>query len=302
MLTECLTSLVEYENILSYEVIIVDNNSVSDITRIERDFSLDNIRFVRLKANIGFGRATNYGVSLSSSDTLLFLGADTRFFRKDTILRTLEKFKSVPDAGAFSCSLINNDGSPQKHYFGFPRPDKFINDWWYETTNHIPFVFRRRKKQPVKILEPVDMVIAHWMIVSRKAFDKVEGFPKDEFMFGDDIEFNKRLKDAGYQNYVYRGESAYHIGGQSTKKRYQGHLEHIVQNSIFRFSLRHYGVFWTVISVSVQILASLWYILLLSPFYYKTGIRNHIVENWRIIWHYLAYQWRPWYIKKIKGG
>jgi GT2 family glycosyltransferase len=302
MLAECVKSIFEFEQNLHYEIIVMDNASDFPIDNLERNIDKPNITFIRLKENIGFGRATNFGVSQSTSDFLLFLGPDTRLFRKDTILRTLEKYKSISHAGAFSCSLINSDGSPQRHYFEFPRPEKILKDLWHETTNHISYVFKRRKKLPVKVLEPVDMVIAHWMMVSREAFEKAGGFPNDAFMFGDDIEINKRLKDVGYQNYVYRGECAYHVGGQSTNRRYQSKLAYIVYDSLFHFSIKHYGVFVTGILISMQILASLWYILVLSPFYYKMGIKSHISENWQVIWHYLAYQWRPGYIRKIRGG
>lgn len=300
LLAECLKSLVENERKLAYEVIVVDNNSNSNIIGIERDFSLDNFRFVRLKENIGFGRACNYGVKMAVADTVLFLGPDTKLIKQDTLLRTYQKFTAIPDVGAFSCSLLNSDGLPQKHSFNFPEAGKIIREWWWELLNHIPSVYRRRQQQSPKILEEVDMVIAHCLMVSKKTFYDAGGFPEDAFMFGDDIEINKRIAKLGYHNYLYRGEHLIHYSGQAgVIIRYGGNRVHIIQDSIFKFNRRYHGIFYAVFISMLLIIRAFLNIVILSPLYVKGDFKEYFLNNWIIIWHYLAYQWRPGTIKKM---
>jgi GT2 family glycosyltransferase len=295
LLNNCLNSIFEHEIKLDLEVIIVDNHSKRGITNLKNNFSG---KVIELEKNIGFGPACNLCVEQSKGDYLLFLGPDVLITRNDTIYNTLEKLKNIPDAGAFSCQLLNHDGTPQRHSFNFPRADKIIGEWWYDVTNRIPYIYRQRVIQSKPELQKVDMVIAHWLMVSKAAFVKAGGFPKEAFMFGDDIELNKTLMDAGYKNYVYNGEQAVHIGRQSTVPVYQEKLHYIVQDSVCRFAFRHYGVLGGCLTIFVFILGAV-YNLLMTPIYAKKKPKKYILENWRIIWHYLAYQWRPGYIAKM---
>jgi hypothetical protein len=303
LLEECLKSIVEFEKELNYEIIVIDNNSTYPVTAIELKFPEDNFRFVGLKENIGFGKACNYSVGLSKADTLLFLGPDARLIKEGTLLRMYSKFKAIPEVGTFSCSLVNSDGSPQKHYFNFPEVRKIIREWWFEVLNHIPLVYQRRQRQPLKKLEEVDMVIAHCLMVSKKIFYEAGAFPEDTFMFGDDIEINKRVQKSGYHNYLYRGEQMVHHSGQAgVIVRYGARRVHIIQDSIFRFNRTHYGFIYAIFTTTLLMIRALLNILILSPLYVKGGFREYFWNNWIIIWHYLAYQWRPGAIRQIAGA
>lgn len=302
LLEECLKSIVEFERELNYEVIVVDNDSTYPIIAIKAKFPEDNFRFIRLKENIGFGRACNHGAGLSNADTLFFLGPDTRLIEEGTLLRMYSKFKAIPQVGTFSCSLVNSDGSPQKHYFNFPEASKIIREWWFELLNHIPLVYQRRQHQPSKMLEEVDMVIAHCLMVSKKVFYEAGGFPEDAFMFGDDIEINKRVHKSGYHNYVYRGEQLIHHSGQAgVITRYGNRRVHMIQDSVFRLNVRHHGFIYAILATTFLVIRAFLNIILLSPLYLRRGkgFKEYFWDNWIIIWHYLAYQWRPGAIRQI---
>lgn len=302
LLTECLYSLDANERNLDYEVVVVDNASTRDINEVGMRFNVGHFNFLKLEKNIGFGRACNYGVSHSKADTLLFLGPDTRLIRQDTLLGTYNKFLSVPNVGTFSCGLLNEDRTQQKHYFNFPEVNKTIWEWWWETTNHIPAVFRRRRQRRQKLLEEVDMVIAHCLMVSKEVFLQAGGFPEDAFMFGDDIEINKRVQKIGYHNYLYRGEQLIHHSGQAgVISRYGNKRVYIIQDSVFKFNCRHHNMSYAAFVAVLLVVRALWNITVLSPLYIRKGFKEYFFDNWRIIWHYLAYQWRPGSIRKIAG-
>lgn len=301
LLAACINSIRERENCLEYEIIVIDNHYDNDIYKLAGLPKGDSMRIIQMETNIGFGRACNRGAELAQAEMLLFLGPDTKCIQDDAILQTLNKYKTLPQAGALSCQLVNQDGSLQRHYFNLPRADRLITEWYREFTNHIPVIHRARKKLKPPEVETVDMVIAHWLMVSKMVFERVGGFPDDAFMFGDDIEFNKKLLDAGYYNYLYRACQAMHYGGSSTKKRYGGSLTHVVQDSITRFCFRNYGPFGGTVSVLLIILRAVASLLFISPLYIGRGFKEYFKGHWQVIWHYLAYQWRPGKIKKISG-
>ncbi|NLG17388.1 MAG: glycosyltransferase family 2 protein [Fibrobacter sp.] len=300
MLNDCLKSIFDNETLLKFEIVVVDNHSKQDISAVIEKYPTNKIQVIKLYKNIGFGPACNMGVEKSKGEYLLFVGPDVLIIRQNTIYNTLEKLKTIPNAGAFSCQLLNRDGTAQRHSFNFPRADKIIGEWWFDATNRIPYIFHKRQRRPLLMLQKVDMVIAHWLMVSRYAFLKAGMFPQNAFMFGDDIELNKALIDVGYANYVYYGEQSIHIGRQSTKFAYKDNLHYIVQNSVCKFAFRHYGVFGGCLSIAIFILEAI-YNIIMTPIYVKKDRKKFIFENWRVIWHYLAYQWRPGYIDKMAG-
>lgn len=72
---KCLLAVAENTRDVDYEVIVIDNAS-SDETAQELP-RLDNIRFTRNTANLGFARASNQGAALAAGKYLLFLNNDT---------------------------------------------------------------------------------------------------------------------------------------------------------------------------------------------------------------------------------
>jgi N-acetylglucosaminyl-diphospho-decaprenol L-rhamnosyltransferase len=297
----CLGSIRERERRLRAEIIVVDNASRESIAGRLRKIGMPNLRLAEFGENIGFGRACNLGARMARAEMLLFLGPDTACIQDDAIKDTLGAYVSLPNAGAVSCLLVNEDGSPQRHYFNLPRPDRLIAEWLWEVTNHIPAVYRARQARVKPKLEKVDMVIAHWMMVSQNAFNKAGGFPNDAFMFGDDIEINKKLLDAGYSNYLFRNCRALHQGGSSTKGRYGDRLQYVVQDSITKFCIKHYGPLLGTLSILLIILRAVLNIIILGPLYVTRGFKDFFMDNWTIIWHYLAYQWRRHEIRRIAG-
>lgn len=301
LLVKCISSIYNHEKELAYEVIIIDN--ASETTIDENLFALtDKIKCIKLIDNIGFGQACNRGVSIAQGDCLLFLGADVEIVKKNTILNTLRKMKEINKVGAFSCRLLNSDGTGQRHWFKFPRADKVVFEYMINMLNYLPFIHSYRKKKQPKILEAVDMVIAHWLMTSKKTFLDVGCFPEGAFMFGDDIELNKAFIDHGCRNYVYRGECAVHIGGQSTKQRYKSKLTYVVQDSIARFAFKHYGFWGGIASLCAYLLCSICNIVLLIPFSCQRRKREYIVANLRIVMYYVYYFWNPGTIRKISGA
>lgn len=299
MLLDCVKTIQSCESIFTLEIIIIDNASVK-LLRAELK-ELLNTRLVRLSQNIGFGRACNLGARLARGEILLFLGPDVQFIEENAIARTLEKYQSLPDAGAMSCQLINQDGTPQKHCFNLPSPQRLLSEWYYELTNHLPWIYRKRKRKILPVLQKVDMVIAHWLMVSKNKFWQAGGFPEDAFMFGDDIEINYRLLKKGYQNYLYRGARAIHHGGSSTRSKYGKHLIYVVQDSITKFCIRNYGPIIGTLSIFIIILRSFLNILIISPFYIGRGFSRYLQEQIDILWHYSVYQWRREKIVQFHG-
>ena len=81
LVADCIKSVINFTEGISYEVIVVDNNSEQDfkneIIREVPDASKDNFHFIPLSENIGFGRANNEGLKIAGGRNIFFLNPDT---------------------------------------------------------------------------------------------------------------------------------------------------------------------------------------------------------------------------------
>ncbi len=72
---KCLMAIAENTRDVTHEVIVIDNASSDDTAQALP--LLDNIRFARNTANLGFARASNQGAAMAAGKYLLFLNNDT---------------------------------------------------------------------------------------------------------------------------------------------------------------------------------------------------------------------------------
>ena len=312
LLSDCLESILRFEPKLSYEVIVLDNASPSGsgFEGLRAKFARENFRFERLSENIGFGRASNRGAALSQGEVLLFLGPDVRLTSEGTLSRTLATYRRLPDAGALSCRLLNQDGSPQQVPSTYPLPSNLVREWWSSIVHLAKGGYRKftggsalgMEGPP---LERVQVVVAHFLMVSRDIFMKTQGFPEEIFLFGEDLELCKRLEDLGYGQYLLGDEAVVHMREESVKNRYGPRYIHLIMDSMVRFTRRHFGAFQAFQCGLVLSGRATWNLLFLTPLcalFVPKSLGDHLSSNARILWHFLAYQWRPHALQRIRAS
>jgi len=76
LLKKCIKSINEKTGGLSYEIIIVDNNSQDDsVQMVKRDYP--ECVIIESKKNLGFARGNNEAVKEASGQYILYLNPDT---------------------------------------------------------------------------------------------------------------------------------------------------------------------------------------------------------------------------------
>lgn len=106
----CLQSLLEFAD-LSYELIIVDNNS-SDATARLLD-KIDGAVIVRNTENMGFVKAVNQAGELASGEYMLLLNNDA-LIEKNTLSNALRVIDEDESVGAVGAKIKLLDGSTQE--------------------------------------------------------------------------------------------------------------------------------------------------------------------------------------------
>lgn len=74
LILDSIRSVKKYTENISYEIIIVDNNT-EDLSEIQNSFT--DVKILKLPKNEGFGIANNKGAEIASGQYILFLNPDT---------------------------------------------------------------------------------------------------------------------------------------------------------------------------------------------------------------------------------
>jgi GT2 family glycosyltransferase len=65
----------------------------------------------------------------------------------------------------------------------------------------------------------VEVLSGAFMMLSKAALQKVNGFDEDFFMYAEDIDLSCRITNAGFKNYYFSETNIIHLKGKSTKKK-----------------------------------------------------------------------------------
>ena len=107
----CLKSILNYLQNTDYEVIIVDNCSSDDSTKIIKD-GFPFFQLICSNTNLGFGRANNLAVKYAQGEYLLFLNTDT-ILLENTPKILSDYLKQNREVGAIGARITFQDGSYQ---------------------------------------------------------------------------------------------------------------------------------------------------------------------------------------------
>lgn len=220
ILKDCLTSIIKHTKGITYEIIVVSTGSSDGSLEMIRDFSRKHpeVRLVDAKENVGFGRGNNLGATKAHGEYLLFLNSDTLIF-DNALKEALDKIKKHPEAGAYSCRLLNADHSFQPSGGYFPT---FANLFaWQMFIDDLPVIgnlihsFHPKQSQYDKN-KKMDWITGAFMMIRKNLFDQIGGFDKTIFMYTEEMELCYRLAKVGYTTFYTNSPAIIHLGGASS--------------------------------------------------------------------------------------
>ena len=226
ILKNALSSIFVYCPREMFEVIVIDNNSGDGSAEMLNNLFGDKIKLIINKHNAGFGAANNLGAKIARGEYLFFLNSD--IIAKEDILSGLAKiFESRPEIGILAPRLILPDGSEQKFASGnFPSLADLI-------------LGKIKKDAAEKKYIKIDWVSGAALAIRKNLFDQAGGFDENFFMYFEDIDLCKRVKDISYQVAVLPSITVVHLGGKSLKNDRQRKKHYYVSQDYFY--KKHYG-------------------------------------------------------------
>jgi hypothetical protein len=172
--------------------------------------------------NLGFSRANNQGIRISHGRYILLLNSDT-VIQPNTLQIMINFMETHPNVGASGCKVLLPDGSLDKACKrGFPTPSASFY-YMFGFSNLFPTI-PRFNQYHLSYLDPdqdhpVDCLVGAFMLVRRETIEQVGLLDEQFFMYGEDIDWCYRIKQAGWEIYYYPYTSIIHYKGASSRRK-----------------------------------------------------------------------------------
>ncbi|SDG21934.1 hypothetical protein SAMN04488689_11117 [Paenibacillus sp. cl6col] len=217
----CLASV--YQSITNYqiEVILIDNASHDNSVQAIAD-RYPQVRIISNTNNLGFSKANNQGMRIAEGRYVLLLNSDT-VIEPDTLNVMIGFMDDHPNVGASGCKVVLPDGSLDKACRrGFPTPSAtffYVSrlSKLFPTSPRIN-AYHREDLNPDEEY-PIDCLIGAFMMVRRGAIEQVGMLDENFFMYGEDVDWCYRIKQAGWVNYYYPKTQIIHYKRASSRNK-----------------------------------------------------------------------------------
>lgn len=219
-LEQCLFSVRKAIANIEAEVYVVDNNSVDGSLKMLAE-KFPEVKVIANKDNVGFSRANNQAIRISTGEYVLLLNPDT-VVEDDTFVKTIEFMDSHPDAGGLGVKMVDGKGRflPESKR-GLPTPATAFYKM-FGLTKLFPHSKRFARYYLGHLdndeINEVEILAGAFMLMRRETLDKCGLLDETFFMYGEDIDLSYRITLAGYKNYYYPKTRIIHYKGESTKK------------------------------------------------------------------------------------
>lgn len=292
---------------LKTEVIVIDNASSDGSAEIVAG-EFPEVKLVRNDRNLGFARANNIGIRQSGGKYLYLINSDV-ILRPGCLENIYRYMEAYPEIGIMGPQIISENGAVQRSCMGFPT---FWNTFCRALALDVLFPRSPRfgghlmPYWPHDTVRRVDVINGCFWAVRRKALETVGLLDEAFFMYGEDIDWCKRFRLAGWPAVFYPGARAVHFGAASSSRApVRFYIEK--QKANLAYWRKHHGPHGEAGALAVMILhESVRYTAGLAAGILPGRDRGFHVERSKAALKWLvglgAQMLRPEFIKTASGG
>ncbi|MGH2522048.1 MAG: glycosyltransferase family 2 protein [Anaerolineales bacterium] len=228
LLAESLRSAFTAHDDLSVEIWVVDNASMDGSPEIVAA-QFPDVRLIRNPQNTGFAAANNQALRAASGRFLMLLNSDAALLPGClAVLRAA--FVEHEGLGICGPCLLNPDGSLQPSWGDFPTPKvEFLFQSFLYKLWPTRFPYGRRVhvllRPAYRRFQWVDWVTGAALMLRREVFEKIGGLPADVFMYGEDLEYCARARQAGFRVAYVPAARARHHQQKSSRRDFARWIE-----------------------------------------------------------------------------
>lgn len=224
-----------------FEVLVVDSASSDDSPAMVRE-RYPEVRLYDSQVNLGYTGGNNLGIRESRGRYLLLLNPDTEV-ADDAVLQMVSAMEKEPQLGVVGPQLRYADGSIQPSRRRFPTlrtalvDSTFLGRWF---PNHPELArYQVLERSPDERCR-VDWLVGACLLVRREVVDSVGYLDESYFMYSEELDWQKRIRDAGWGIAYVPAARVTHYEGKSSEQA--GVPTHVrFSRSKIRYFQKHHG-------------------------------------------------------------
>lgn len=242
LLLQCLESLSSETKRCCLEIILVDNGSTDGSQKAVRE-TFPNVKLIQNQRNLGFAKANNIGILHSSGRYVCLVNSDIEVLN-GCLNKLCNYMDRHPLIGITGPKTLNPDLSLRINCKEFPN---LWNTFCRAVGLHRAFprlsffsevLMRYFDHTSVR---SVDVLPACFLMVRRESIDKVGMLDENFFFYGEDKDWCKRFKAAGWDVVFYPAAEVIHYAGKSSSvEPVRFEIERLRSNSYYW--KKHHGV------------------------------------------------------------
>jgi N-acetylglucosaminyl-diphospho-decaprenol L-rhamnosyltransferase len=239
LLRRCLDALLANPAQRQMTVTVVDNDSRDGTVEMVRA-DYPQVRLFASDTNLGFSAANNRAIRASGGDYVLALNPDTEV-TPGALERLCALLDERPEVGIVGPALEQADGTPDHAAKrSFPTP--------LSALGHFTGLGRRREsgtlaayRAPDVAEGPVDAVNGAFMLMRRRALDRVGLFDEGYWMYMEDLDLSYRFAEAGWVTWYEPAVTVHHLKAGTSGKHRSPRLNYAFHYGMLRFYRSHYA-------------------------------------------------------------
>ncbi len=254
LLRQCLHSLLDRASLVSekeklwqtkggrcFEVLVVDSaSSDGSVDMVRSEFP--HICLYASDVNLGYSGGNNLGLRKSRGEYILLLNPDTEVL--GSALDEMVGYMSArPEVGVVGPQMRYPDGQVQSSRRRFPGlatalvESTFLEKW---IPRHRALTRYRMLDRPDDEMSQVDWLVGACLLVRAVVRDQVGVIDDQYFMYSEELDWQRRIREAGWTIVYLPGARIIHYEGKSSEQ--VGALTHIrFSRSKVRYFGKHHG-------------------------------------------------------------
>ncbi|MBI4611251.1 MAG: methyltransferase domain-containing protein [Candidatus Rokubacteria bacterium] len=209
----CLEALARTATFELAEVIVVDNGSTDETSRLLADWA-DRVRVITNRENLGFARASNQGARAARGELLVFLNNDT--VPQPGWLEALVKEAQDPTIGIVGARLLYPGRETVQHAGIVLGPDGIPDHIWRGVPADDPRVSESRD---------LDMVTGACLLIRKSLFERLGGLDEGYRNGCEDVDLCLAARRQGYRVRYCADAMVEHHEGMT-----EGRFAHVREN------------------------------------------------------------------------
>ena len=240
VILDCVQSVYAHTADISFEVIVVDNDSRDGTVAALKD-AFPSTRIIANPDNRGFAKAVNQALAVSCGRHVLLLNSDT--IVRDQALETMVAYLDAhPDVGAVSCKQWRGDGHLNQSCHPFPsiRDHLFYSALFQRIAPTMQAAAAATHAVDCTQSQDVDWANGACLMVRRSLLQQLGGLDEEFFMYFEDVDLCRRLHQQGHRvHHLAEAEIVHFIGRSSGRDRER--LQLVWEFSRIRYIEKHFS-------------------------------------------------------------